>query len=91
MHETVWSGVLTAIDRANIRNYFIFLGKIEKDNYLLFSYFEYIGEDFESDIKGLADKVTRTWWKYTDPLQRPLPLRKEGEHWMAIPEVFHVE
>ena len=89
MHETVWSGVLDRIEKCSIRNYSIYLGEIEKDNYLLFSYFEYIGNDFEADMENIADEVTKTWWTYTDPLQRPLTTRKPGEHWASIEEVFH--
>jgi len=91
MHETVWSGVLDSIETCNIRNYSIYLGEIEKDNYLLFSYFEYIGDDFAADMKKIANKVTKTWWTYTDPLQRKLPTRKEGEQWATAEEVFHTD
>lgn len=91
MHETVWSGVLASIDRCNIRNYSIYLGQIEPGNWLLFSYFEYIGNDFDGDMAKIGDKVTKTWWTYTDPLQNPLPTRKEGEHWATMEEVFHTD
>ena len=91
MHETVWSGVLASIERCNIRNYSIYLGEIEKDDYLLFSYFEYIGDDFDGDMEKIGDEVTKTWWTYTDPLQRPLSTRKPGEHWATMEEVFHAD
>ncbi len=91
MHETVWSGVLASIDRCNIRNYSIYLGQIEPGNWLLFSYFEYIGNDFEGDMAKIGNKVTKTWWTYTDPLQRPLPTRKKGQHWATMEEVFHTD
>lgn len=91
MHEKVWSGVLASIDKCNIRNYSIYLGQIEPGDWLLFSYFEYIGEDYEGDMEKIGDKVTKTWWTYTDPLQKPLPTRKEGEHWATMEEVFHTD
>ena len=89
MHDSVWPGVLASIERCNIRNYSIYLGEIDKNRYLLFSYFEYIGDDYEADMESIANEVTRKWWTYTDPLQKPLPTRKEGEHWASMQEVFH--
>ena len=92
LHAAVWPGVLAAIEKANIRNYNIYLGQLEKDQYLLFSYFEYIGDDFEADMAGIAqDEVTKVWWTYTDPLQIPLPTRQEGAHWADMEEVFHTD
>jgi L-rhamnose mutarotase len=91
LHAAVWPGVLAAIDKANIRNYSIYLGQLEKDKYLLFSYFEYVGDNFEKDMKDIANEVTKTWWTYTDPLQVPLTTRKEGEWWASIEEVFHTD
>ena len=89
LHAAVWPGVLAAIDKANIRNYSIYLGRIKPGQYLLFSYFEYVGNDFKADMAGIADKVTKTWWSYTDPLQVRLPGTPEGEQWKTMEEVFH--
>jgi L-rhamnose mutarotase len=91
MHAAVWPGVLAAIDKANIRNYSIYLGQIKPGEYLLFSYFEYVGNDFKADMAGIADKVTKTWWSYTDPLQVRLPGTPDGEQWKAMEEVFHTD
>ncbi len=91
LHAAPWPGVIAAIEKANIRNYSIYLGEVEKDRYLLFSYFEYVGNDFDADMKGVADDVTRAWWKYCEPLQQPLPTRKEGEWWSSTREVFHMD
>ena len=104
MHAAVWPGVLAAIERANIRNYSIYLGQIKpgegsptqnaalgSPEYLLFSYFEYVGDDFKADMAGIADQVTKTWWTYTDPLQVRLPDTPEGEQWKGMEEVFHTD
>jgi len=37
------------------------------------------------------DPATKRWWKQTDPLQTPVPTRKEGEWWHGIEEVFHMD
>jgi L-rhamnose mutarotase len=91
MHATVWPGVLAAIEKAKIRNYSIYLGQIAPGEYLLFSYFEYIGNDFDADMEQMADKVTRVWWTYTDPLQSRLPGTPEGKQWKHTEEVFHTD
>lgn len=92
LHAATWPGVLDAIDEANIRNYSIYLGQLEQDKYLLFSYYEYSGGNFEADMDRLAnDKITQVWWSYTNPLQIRLPNSKEGEHWHSIEEVFHAD
>ncbi len=85
IHRDVWPGVLATIERSNIRNYSIY-----RMGDLLFSYFEYVGEDYDADMAAMAeDPVTREWWKLTEPMQEPLESRGEGEWWMTIPEVFH--
>ena len=85
LHANPWPEVQEQIAKSNIRNYSIYL----KDDYL-FGYFEYIGDDFEGDMKKMAeDSVTREWWKMTDPCQIPLETRKEGEWWANMEEVFH--
>ncbi|MDX2443331.1 MAG: L-rhamnose mutarotase [Bacteroidales bacterium] len=85
LHASVWPDVLTKITQCNIRNYSIYL----KDNQL-FSYFEYIGDDFKADMdKMAADPVTQRWWDVCKPCQEPLETRSEGEWWADMEEVFH--
>ncbi len=87
LHAEPWPGVLATIRACNIRNYSIFL----KDG-LLFSTFEYVGDDFAADMARMAqDPTTREWWKLTDPCQEPLETRKPGEWWAFMDEVFHCE
>jgi L-rhamnose mutarotase len=89
MHAAVWPGVLAALDKVNIRNYSIYLGQIKPGEYLLFSYFEYVGDDFQRDMASMGDEVTKLWWTYTDPLQTRLPGTPEGQQWKTMEEVFH--
>jgi L-rhamnose mutarotase len=85
----VWPGVLRTIRACGITNYSIFLREPEL---LLFSYFEYVGDDYSADMARMAaDPVTQEWWELTIPLQRPLETRAEGEWWASTPEVFHVD
>lgn len=90
LHADVWPAVLKNIKECNIRNYAIYLGELEKGKYYLFSYFEYIGDDFSADMARMAaDETTKKWWNHTDPLQVPIPTRKQGEWWASMEEVFH--
>ncbi len=84
LHKHTFPGVLERIHKCNIRNYSIFL----RDG-MLYSYFEYIGENFDEDMKNMADEVTQDWWKLTDPMQEPLECRKEGEWWASMETWFH--
>ena len=87
LHAAVWPEVLAKIYEVNIRNYSIY-----RYGELLFSYFEYVGNDFDADMKKMADDpMTQKWWDVCMPLQRPVADRKEGEWWASIPEVFHVD
>ena len=85
LHAAAWPGVLKTITECNIRNYTIYL----KDNFL-FSYFEYIGKDYKSDMnKMAADPITQKWWEICIPCQEPVESRSEGEWWTEMEEVFH--
>ena len=85
LHADVWPGVLKMIGECNIRNYSIYY----KDD-MMFSYFEYIGDDFDADMaKVAADSTTQKWWDVCKPLLDPLETRAPGEFWANMEEVFH--
>lgn len=87
VHAAVWPEVLAMINQCNMRNYSIY----HKDGFL-FSYFEYIGEDWAADAaKMAADPKTQEWWAVTMPMQSPLETRRPGEWWAEMDEVFHVD
>jgi L-rhamnose mutarotase len=87
LHADVWPDVLRRIARSGIRNYTIF----HRDG-LLFSYFEYHGDDLEADMAAMAaDPRTREWWALTDPCQAPVAGAAEGEWWAPLEEVFHAD
>lgn len=88
LHAAVWPEVLQKIAECNIRNYSIYV--LNDDT--LFAYFEYHGDNFEADMAKMgADPKTQEWWDVCGPMQVPLPNRKEGEWWMTLDEVFHVD
>lgn len=63
-HAAVWPSVLAQIEKSNITNYSIF-----RHGELLFSYYEYVGDDFDADMAKMAeDPETRRWWSIQEPL-----------------------
>lgn len=75
------------IEACNLRNYSIF-----HHDGLLFSYFEYIGDDFESDMaKMAADATTQKWWAALRPSLETWGPREEGVWWMDAEELFHAD
>lgn len=92
LHANIWPAVAKQIRECHIRNYSIYLKQIN-EQYYLFSYFEYTGEDFNADMaKMAADTATQRWWKVTAPCQLPLSdAAAKGETWSGMEEVFHQE
>ena len=86
-HAQVWPAVLQTIHDCSIRNYSIFY----RDG-LLFAYFEYVGDDFDADMRKMAaDPKTQAWWEIVMPMQKPLESRAEGEWWANMERVFHTD
>jgi len=84
-HAAVWPEVKAKIAECNLRNYSIYV-----HDGVAFSYFEYVGTDFEADMaKMAAHGATQKWWDVVKPLMSPLETRKPGEFWADMEEVFH--
>jgi L-rhamnose mutarotase len=92
LHAAVWPDVLKMIQECQIRNYSIYLRRLDDGQYYLFSYFEYAGNDFAADMaKMAADPVTQRWWTLCEPCQKPLADRAPGQWWAEMEEVFHAQ
>ena len=88
LHAEVWPAVLAQLRASNIRNYSIFIAKLDGKKYL-FSYFEYTGSDYDKDMQAMAnDPATQRWWQETDPCQTRLPETPIGENWLSMERVF---
>lgn len=85
LHAEPWPEVIKAIRECNIRNFSIYF----KDGYL-YSYYEYIGKDYDTDMKKLSE-LTKQWLKETDPCQEPVKSAMKGEWWAEMEEVFHAD
>ena len=92
LHAAVWPDVLKMITACNIRNYSIFVRRLPDGQHYLFSYFEYIGADYDADMaKMVADPRTQEWWAVCKPCQQPLADRAPSEWWASMEEVFHTD
>ncbi len=92
LHAAVWPDVLDRIGECNIRNYSIYLRVLDDGQHYLFSYFEYISDDFAADMaKMAADPATQKWWDCCKPCQKPLKHRAPDEWWSPMEEVFHLD
>jgi L-rhamnose mutarotase len=84
LHRHTFQPVLDRIARSNIANYSIFL----LDG-ILFGIYDYLGQDYEKDMAAIGeDQDTQQWWKLTEPLQEPLPSRKQGEWWAGMSHLY---
>jgi L-rhamnose mutarotase len=91
LHAACWPGVLSKLRECNIRNYSIFLAEVKPDEYYLFAYYEYTGDDFNADMQKMkADPTTQEWWKHTDPLQYRLVTAGPDEWWHKLESVFYM-
>lgn len=87
MHAQPWPEINAKIKACNISNYSIYY----RDGYL-FSYYEYTGNDYEADMKKMADDPkTQEWWGLCDPCQEPVESAAEGEWWAEMNEVYHLD
>ena len=85
LHQAVWPGVLDRITASKVSNYSIY----HREGWL-FAYFEYLGDDFEADMRRMGtDAETLRWWEVMKPMQEPLPTCAPGEWWAPMEEVFH--
>lgn len=86
-HANPLPGVNEMIKACNIQNYSIY----ERGEYL-FTYFEYVGQDYEGDMaKMAADPTTQKWWDIVKPLMEPLADRAEGDFWSDMSEIYHLD
>lgn len=86
LHANPWPEVNAMIKKCNIRNFTIYY----KDG-LLFSYLEYVGDDYEADQKMMAEHPeTQRWWAETGPCQLPLASAGEGG-WTEMEPVYHLD
>ena len=83
-HQNIPEAIRRLIYDCNIRNYSIFI----RDG-LLFTYYEYIGNDYAADMQKMEQNAdNQKWWDLVKPIMSPLPTRKEGEFWADMELIF---
>jgi L-rhamnose mutarotase len=87
LHGDDYHGVRDLLIKYNMRNFSIFLQKLDDGNYYEFAYYEYVGNNFEEDMKQLAAEPRNIeWLKVCDAMQIPL----EGyESWAEMEPIFY--
>jgi L-rhamnose mutarotase len=92
LHRHAWPEILEPIAAAHITNYSIFLKQIDK-KYYLFSYWEYLGNNYKADMSSMeSDPPTQAWMKLTDnTCQLPIPTRQKDEWWANMEKVFQLK
>lgn len=84
LHSAVWPDVLATISKCNLRNYSIYIMGTD-----LFTYFEYVGSDYDADMARMeADPVTQEWWKHTKPC---FTRHAEKIYYSDLEEIFHID
>jgi len=87
LHSDMNSGVRDLLTEANMHNFSIFLRQLDDGNWYEFGYYEYTGDDFESDMAKL-DKHPRNieWLKLCNPMQIPL----DGyQGWAEMEQIYY--
>ncbi len=87
LHENPWPEVLETIKKCNLQNYSIF---IQDD--IVFAYFEYVGEDYEADMKNMEKcKHTLEWWKHTKPCFVLNSFSQDSLYYNDMQQIFFME
>jgi L-rhamnose mutarotase len=86
LHADSNPGVRDLLQKYNLRNFSIFLTRLDDGNYYEFGYYEYTGHNYESDMAALgAEPRNKEWLKICDPLQIPL---KGEDSWRKMGKIF---
>ena len=87
LHANPWPEVLKTITDCNLRNYSIF-----RHGELVFAYFEYVGDDYDADMKKMeADPVTQQWWTHTKPCFEKYAMSPVSAFYHDMEHIFYYE
>lgn len=86
-HAHPLPGVNEIIKDCNLSNYSIY----QRGEYM-FTYYEYIGNNYEADMAKLeANPITQKWWDLVKPLMQPLEDKEDHEFWSSMEEIYHLD
>lgn len=85
LHANPWPEVLQTIRDCHLQNYSIF-----RHEDMVFAYFEYVGEDYESDMAKMAeDPITQQWWQHTKPCFVQYAIDPASEFYHDMQSIFY--
>lgn len=84
LHKHPWKEILQLISQCNITNYSISIRGTQ-----LFTYYEYVGTDYDADMKKMDEsEVMQRWWSYTKPC---FLYHDEEKYYDDLEEIFYLE
>ena len=87
LHAASNPGVRDLLSKYHMKNFSIYLRRLDDGNDYLFGYYDYDGSDYDGDMARLAaEKRNIAWLALTDPLQKPLRGEKS---WAQMEELYH--
>lgn len=89
LHADSNPGVRDLLRKYHMKDFSIFLVKMDDGNYYEFGVYDYVGDNYEEDMARLAaEPRNREWLKVCDPLQIPL---KGESSWKIMEQVYYNE
>ncbi len=86
LHADPWPDVVKMIQECNLTNYSIFL-----HGRMVFSYYEYTGDDYAADMKRMEeDPVTQQWWGHTHPCFEEYAFDQKSPYYHDMKQIFYV-
>lgn len=85
MHVESCSGIRDLLVKYHLRNYSVFLQRIQ-DRWYEFGYYEYAGRDFEGDMASLAaEQRNQEWLEICERMYVPL---EDEASWVRMEQIF---
>ena len=83
LHKNAWPELLEVISESNITNYSISVRGTQ-----VFTYYEYVGDDYDTDMKKLDESpVMQKWWTFSKPC---FLYHEEEKYYEDLEEVFYL-
>ena len=87
LHASSNPGVRDLLEKYHLRNFSIFMARLDDGNYYEFGYYEYTGSDYEKDMAALdAEPRNKEWLQLCDPMQIPL---KGERSWKIMEQIYY--
>ena len=84
LHEKPWPELLEMLSSFNITNYSISIRGNE-----LYTYYEYVGEDYDADMEKMNNSdIMQKWWVYSKPC---FLYHEQGKYYEDLQEVFYMK